>query len=152
MAFIDRVVQYPNRVTLTAVSGETDTYDMERAEGTVTEEGTPLNAANLNNEIQSMIADAIQGITIDNNGNVSYRNMQSGKVLVKPSSARATTTVNVTFPQAFTKVPNVVVSSNGASPSTTSVSAGAITTTGFTLYFYRTTQTNTYVSWIAHVD
>ena len=149
MAFQDRIVEYPNRVTLTQVSG--DTYDIERAEGEVTQEGTPLNAENLNANIAEAVANALGGITIDANGNVSFQNLQSGKVLVKPSAANTTTTVNVTFPTAFTKVPNVVVSNNGAAPNVTSVSAGAITTTGFTLYFYRTTKVNTYVSWIAHV-
>lgn len=48
MALTDRVVEYPGRIILTPVSGETNTYDVTRAEGTVTEEGTPLNAANLN--------------------------------------------------------------------------------------------------------
>ena len=44
--FTDRSVQYPGRVQLTHVSG--DVYDLTRAEGTVTQEGTELNAANLN--------------------------------------------------------------------------------------------------------
>lgn len=48
MAFVDRVVEYPGRVKLTAVSGQTDTYDVTRTEGTVTTEGTLLNATNLN--------------------------------------------------------------------------------------------------------
>ena len=49
MAFIDRIVQYPGRVKLTPVSGQTNVYDMEREEGTVSTEGTLLNANNLNN-------------------------------------------------------------------------------------------------------
>jgi hypothetical protein len=54
MAFVDRVVEHPNRWKLTAVSGETDTYDLTRAEGTVTEEGTLLNAENLNAEVENI--------------------------------------------------------------------------------------------------
>lgn len=46
--FKDRVVQFPGRVTLTPVSGQPNTYDMARAEGTVTEEGTPFNADTFN--------------------------------------------------------------------------------------------------------
>lgn len=42
--FIDNVAQ--NRIKLTPVSGTTDTYDYEIT-GTVTEDGTPLNRANL---------------------------------------------------------------------------------------------------------
>ena len=45
MALQDRIVEHPGRVVLTPVSGEENTYDMTRAEGTVTQEGTQLNAA-----------------------------------------------------------------------------------------------------------
>lgn len=47
MALTDRIVEHPGRVVLTPVSGEENTYDMVRSEGTVTQEGTELNAANL---------------------------------------------------------------------------------------------------------
>ena len=46
--FKDRVVQYPGRVTMTPVSGETNKYDMSRSEGTVTTDGTPFNAGAFN--------------------------------------------------------------------------------------------------------
>lgn len=46
--FTDRVAQYPGRVVMNPVSGEANTYDMSRAEGTVTEEGTPFNAETFN--------------------------------------------------------------------------------------------------------
>ena len=47
--FTDRLVEHPGRYTLTETDGTTvGTYDLNRAEGAVTEEGTPLNAANLN--------------------------------------------------------------------------------------------------------
>ena len=52
MAFTDRIVQYPGRVELTPVSGQTNVYDMTAQEGTVTTEGTLLNAANLNAQTQ----------------------------------------------------------------------------------------------------
>lgn len=42
----DRVPLYPGRVTLTPVSGQTNTYDMVRADQP-TQEGTPLNKNNL---------------------------------------------------------------------------------------------------------
>lgn len=42
--FTDRVVQYPGRVTMAPVQGETNQYDMSRSEGAVTTEGTPFNA------------------------------------------------------------------------------------------------------------
>lgn len=39
----DRIPTYPGRVKLTPVTGEENTYDMERADGPV-QEGTPINA------------------------------------------------------------------------------------------------------------
>lgn len=48
--FNDRVVEYPGRVTLTP-TGQSDTYDMARAEGTVTEPGSPFNAEIFNGAI-----------------------------------------------------------------------------------------------------
>lgn len=76
--FIDRVVEHPGRVSITPVAGESSfataeingtalnlgssssgvVADVLRAEGTVTEAGTPLNAENLNGGINSMIEDS----------------------------------------------------------------------------------------------
>lgn len=52
MAFTDRIVEYPGRVKMTPVSGQTNVYDMTREEGDVYEDGTLLNAANLNTQTQ----------------------------------------------------------------------------------------------------
>ena len=52
----DRVSEYPNRRLLTPISGETNTYDAARAEGTIMKEGDALNAANLN-DLEQRIAD-----------------------------------------------------------------------------------------------
>lgn len=69
----DRDSEYPNRRTLVNVNDETDvkTYDISRAEGTVTTQGTPLTAANMN-DLESRIASAFtslnpawQTITLD---------------------------------------------------------------------------------------
>lgn len=48
--FNDRVAEYPGRVTMTP-TGQSDTYDMARAEGTVTEPGSPFNAETFNGAI-----------------------------------------------------------------------------------------------------
>lgn len=50
--FKDRVVEYPGRVTLTPTGG-TNEYDVDRAEGTVSEAGSPINAATLNTAIDT---------------------------------------------------------------------------------------------------
>lgn len=52
MAFSDRVVEHPGRVKLTPVTGQSNVYDMERAEGEEYSEGTLLNALNLNTQTQ----------------------------------------------------------------------------------------------------
>ena len=69
MAFADREVQYPGRVKLTPVSGTANVYDMERQEGEVYEEGTILNAENLNNPsitslrvVEGVITDELAGV------------------------------------------------------------------------------------------
>lgn len=46
--FKDREVQYPNRIRLVPVAGQEGVYDVERAEGTVIEPGTVLDAALFN--------------------------------------------------------------------------------------------------------
>lgn len=52
MAFVDRVVEYPSRFTLTDTSNNvTGPYTLTRDEGAVSEEGTLLNASNLNTEV-----------------------------------------------------------------------------------------------------
>lgn len=57
MAFIDRVVEHPGRVRLTMV--EEDVYDVAREEGTVVEEGTPLDAEHLNAEMEAAVEDRL---------------------------------------------------------------------------------------------
>ena len=54
MAFIDRIVEYPGRYTLTNVDTGTvlGTFDLVRAEGDVYTDGTLLNANNLNIQTQ----------------------------------------------------------------------------------------------------
>ena len=55
--YVDRVVQFPGRVIAKNVlTQEETTFDLTRDEGTVTTEGTLLNAANLNWE--SGVSDA----------------------------------------------------------------------------------------------
>ena len=46
----DRTVQYPNRIKLVPVADQENTYDVQAVPGTITDEGTPLNKANLLND------------------------------------------------------------------------------------------------------
>lgn len=86
MAFTDRIVEYPGRYKLTDVGtgDELGTFDLERAEGEVTEPGTLLNANNLNNpDITSLkiggetVADWVIETGTDNSWN--YKKWHSGK-------------------------------------------------------------------------
>lgn len=148
MAFIDRVVEFPNRVVLTPVSGETDTYDMTFEEGTVTAEGTPLNAANLNAEISGAVKPITDAITIDSNENVSFKNLQGGRVSTTVAE-KTTKTINVTFPQAFDTIPRVVISAISTNPTQVHGSVSGITTTGFSLNVYASVARTCNFDWIA---
>lgn len=56
MAFVDRIVEYPNRYILEDENGvQTGPYTLIRDEGEVTEAGTLLNAQNLNDEVDALI-------------------------------------------------------------------------------------------------
>lgn len=57
MAFVDRVVEYPNRYYLEDGNGvQTGPYTLIRDEGNVTTAGTLLNAANLTSNVKETIA------------------------------------------------------------------------------------------------
>lgn len=155
MAFVDRVVQYPGRIKLTDTSDSSvlGVFDVERAEGNVVVEGSPLNANTLNAEVANiasgLVSDLTDAITVDANDNVTFRNLQAGTATVKITVAKTTVSVNVTFNQAFTKVPIVVCTPYATSPVGTTWSVANITTTGFTIYCYRTTVANVGFRWIA---
>lgn len=55
MAWTDRVVEFPSRVKLNAVSGQDNVYDLEAQEGQVYVEGTLLNAENFTSETNNLI-------------------------------------------------------------------------------------------------
>lgn len=59
MKFVDRVVQHPNRIRLIP-TGNANEYDVERAEGSVTVEGTPLIADNINTFAEDDKAKALE--------------------------------------------------------------------------------------------
>ena len=77
--------------------------------------------------------------------------IQTGQISVYPT-ANEVSSFSVTFPRAFSSVPDIVI----VSPITTVpyttvryVTAADYSTTGFTLYVYRTTGTLTVVAWMA---
>lgn len=156
MNFIDRVVEFPTRVKLTAVIGEEDTYDVETVPGTVTEEGTPLTAENLNQittDIQSDISGAMSGINIDANGNVGFRNLQCGTAKSAKIRKKKRGNVTVKFPQAFTKTPIVValIHSGSAGVHKISLKSRSTTQAVFSVYNGGSATYNISFSWIAFV-
>lgn len=161
MAFIDRVVEHPGRFTLTnADTGEVlGTFDFARAEGTVTTEGTQLNAANLNQEIADAVTQVTENLgdsidsrlsafTIDANQNVGMRNIQRGRVLVSAKKNKVATK-HVNFPKAFTTIPSVTITPISSAPNKISCSVNNVTTKGFDLCMHRTSDTDTAFGWMA---
>ena len=65
--WVNRQSEYPARRTLIAVDGEADTYDVTRAEGSVTTEGDAFNAANMN-DLENRIDAEFQDINEKQNG------------------------------------------------------------------------------------
>ena len=59
--FKDLAASYINRYKLTQVSGTTDTYDISPVRGTVTEQGTPVRAKEMN-DLQDNVEAAINAI------------------------------------------------------------------------------------------
>ena len=149
MAFVDRVVQYPNRYLLEDGGGvQTGPYFLIRDEGTVTEAGTAINATNLNAEIAAAVSNALTAFNIDGNLNVTYRNLQSGRTQTTVAS-KTTKSVTVTFSQAFDNVPNVVLTPISSDPTQVRVSTSGVSTTGFTMNIYATVARTCNVDWIA---
>ena len=151
MAFEDRIVEHPGRVVLTPVTGETNTYDTDytTAEGEVTQEGTLLNADSMNAAVQDLIDSSMNGISLSTGGTLSVRNIQSGSETFSNPTANSVVTKSITFLTSFENVPVVVVTPNTGAPQNCHVGVTNITTTGFTLNFYRTTSVTTAIKWIA---
>ena len=83
MAFVDRIVEHPGRIRLTMV--DDDVYDVTREEGTVTEAGTPLNAANLNAELADAVISRFTTATVSKDNISITTGATSGTVNVDAS-------------------------------------------------------------------
>ena len=77
--------------------------------------------------------------------------IQHGKATITPSAANTPTSVDVTFPKAFSGTPTVIVSPATAVPGTTVIGAGvnSVSSTGCKIWVTRINTTNTVVNWIA---
>lgn len=102
--FTDRVVQYPGRVMMTPTGGS-DTYDMSRAEGTVTTPGSPFNAGTFNGAID---------LYAQSFGTCSTAGSTSTKVVTCSGFALVTgATISVKFTNANTYNGTVYLNVNG---------------------------------------
>lgn len=145
MSWTDRVVEFPNRVKLTPVSGETNVYDMTMEEGEIEEEGTLLNAQSLNEETNALIDAKLGGI-------ITPANIKAGKhTFTGTHSAGSTFSKTITFSTPFTKSPVVVATTHTTKPVNYQVGVASITANGFTLYVSTNVKISSSItiSWIA---
>lgn len=107
--FTDRAVQNPGRRLLTPVSGQANTYDVTRAEGTVFAVGTKPDAANLNAEFTKIAT------SINNAGKIATFSFTS----IGTTNTTFTTVTSQSFVQNDTtslkilEAGNYIVSVNG---------------------------------------
>lgn len=117
--FTDRITEHPGRIQLTEVSGQTDVYDVERAEGAVTETGTPFNAATFNAIAQDILdkitAQADRITELENREVVKTVTVSSSTVSI-PANAFGAIRIPFTPPAGYTAVGigQVTLSASGA--------------------------------------
>ena len=61
--WVDRVVEYPGRRILTP-TGQANTYDVIRSEGTITTQGDPFNADTMN-DLEQRVFDGIESVVVE---------------------------------------------------------------------------------------
>ena len=94
-------------------------------------------------------------ITIDRSSNLSLggkitaKNIACGKATLTAPSGGGTTSQRIPFNKTFPSIPQVVAVPLTTVPGTCTCGCGSIDKEGFTLYFYRTGNTATGISWIA---
>ena len=155
MAFTDRISEHPNRVVLTPVSGEENTYEIDflSAQGTVTEEGTSMTADDMNDAVQDLIDSAFNGASVNSNGTFTANNIKVGVVSITPTTAN--TVAQKDFPSIwsdapFENPPKIIVCPQTSVPNQVqSWGIKNVTNTGFTLYLLRTNTTQTQFHYIA---
>lgn len=153
MAFINRVVEHPNRVTLTDGDGTVSgPYTITRSEGVVTAEGTALTAENLNAEIQAQAKSLAQAAanTAVANANTQLSRIRRGTTY-KTVSQKKTATGTVNFGITFPAAPHVVVTPITGNPANIRASVKSRNTTSFTVSIYNGTKSKAKVwfAWIA---
>jgi hypothetical protein len=82
-------------------------------------------------------------------GSLIAKNIDCGRATIAAPSGGGTASLRIPFSKTFPNVPQVVAVPQSSVPGTCTCGVGSIDTQGFTLYFYRTGNTLTGVSWIA---
>ena len=82
-------------------------------------------------------------------GKITAKNIDCGKTTLAAPSGGGTASQRIPFNKTFPSVPQVVAVPLTTVPGTCTCGCGSIDTQGFTLYFYRTGNTSTGISWIA---
>ena len=151
MAFENRIVEHPGRVVLTPVTGQSNTYDADytSAEGTVTQDGTLMDADSMNEAVQDLIDSTLNGVTVTAGGTLKAPNIQGGVVSVTPTSANTIKSQAFTFAEAFENVPVVMLVPRTTVPNAITCGVSNVSTTGFTVYMTRTNTTQTNFFYLA---
>ena len=90
------------------------------------------------------------GIKVALDAHAGLPRVLAGTAVMTPVEANVRLSVEVQFPEEFTEPPVVVVSPESGVPNVEMrASASAITRAGFTMNFYRASDTDTSVHWIA---
>ena len=91
MAFTDRVVEYPNRYILEDENGvQTGPYTLIRDEGVITDPGTLLDAQNLTDEINALIAAKMPVVVTESaaTGNVGSQAYKNAVITLTPPAGK----------------------------------------------------------------
>lgn len=104
----DRNVEHPSRRKLSQVSGESNVYDVVRAEGTITEPGDAFNAANMN-DLENRIFKACNLAT--------YKTLNAGQTSITLENENINNNSVLSF---YTSI-------YGVQPNSVSVSNGSVT-------------------------
>lgn len=82
-------------------------------------------------------------------GKITAKNIDCGKTTLTAPSGGGTVSQRIPFNKTFPSIPQVVAVPLTSVPGTCTCGCGSIDNEGFTLYFYRTGNTATGISWIA---
>lgn len=72
-SWTDRLTEYPKRRRLTEVEGQPNVFDVDREEGTISDEGDAFNSTNMNG-LEDRISEAFDSVDEKIDGSILYSN------------------------------------------------------------------------------